>query len=516
MFRAIVAISLAAASLAAGDFGKITQHKVGLIVARPPDVLLRGKSIAVRIEAGERSFTEGQTLVANLQSALAAEFTPSPKPDSTVALTVTAWSAPKPQFETLTESRNVKVGKKTVMLFGKATEVDDIQLRNVPVKYFFASGSLTVAGTTTDQSGTVLDTFQAPTEYKLRQEMEVNGVSNNRSVPTFDQLRLSLVLNATRLVARRYIKTNETLEARLAVDKELRDGNELAMAGQWDRAIAQWNGAALKKNQGDRLFNMAVGYEALAYAKYDKTRDVTEAAPLFTKAIELYGKAIQVDPEEKYFRQARERVGELEKNFTRAQSHKEADEREKKQLTEELLRRRQEEQRKKLEEQAKLDEERRRKESEEAALRDTRPDSPAETTFRNITRARLKSRAHPPTEAEQADLARGGVDTFRLQPLEARRVVFQESTRIGTLVKATGEYKQVFSELAGDGTITAAERESLSGLAQALKLSSEDIDPLEGTFTFKDLTKAAPPPPVNAAKPPGVKPIIPSYTPKKK
>ena len=54
----------------------------------------------------------------------------------------------------------------------------------------------------------------------------------------------------------------------------------MARAGKWDDALNQWVGVTMKKNASDRIFNMAVANEMLAYAKYRSTQDMPRCPDL--------------------------------------------------------------------------------------------------------------------------------------------------------------------------------------------------------------------------------------------
>ena len=58
----------------------------------------------------------------------------------------------------------------------------------------------------------------------------------------------------------------DPVEALLAVDGDLKPGNRLAEAGQWDGALAAWKRPQLKGDkEASRVHNLGVGHEALAY-----------------------------------------------------------------------------------------------------------------------------------------------------------------------------------------------------------------------------------------------------------
>ena len=62
------------------------------------------------------------------------------------------------------------------------------------------------------------------------------------------------------------VASSEAVPALLAVDGELKAGNRLAEAGDFERALAEWNRRPFKGDkEAARLHNVGVAHEALAY-----------------------------------------------------------------------------------------------------------------------------------------------------------------------------------------------------------------------------------------------------------
>lgn len=100
--------------------------------------------------------------------------------------------------------------------------------------------------------------------------------------------------------------TADPVEALLAVDGELKDGNRLADAGLWKEALGAWERKTFKGDkEAARLHNTGVAHEALAYALPPESPE--HRAALDTAA-DLYKKALALDPGEKYFSPPIERI----------------------------------------------------------------------------------------------------------------------------------------------------------------------------------------------------------------
>jgi hypothetical protein len=98
----------------------------------------------------------------------------------------------------------------------------------------------------------------------------------------------------------------EPVEALLAVNGELKDGNRLALDGLYKEALEAWSRRRFKGDtEAARLHNLGVGYEALAYGipPWD-----TEHKDLLEKAKDHFERARTLDPDEKYFAPPLERV----------------------------------------------------------------------------------------------------------------------------------------------------------------------------------------------------------------
>ncbi len=291
----------------------------------------------------------------------------------------------------------------------------------------------------------------------------------------------------------------------------LRPGNDAAKGGDWAGALKLWDSAKMKKKdeEGDRIFNIAAANEALAYDTYAKQQNPDEAEPQFAKALELYEQARQLDPKEKYITQSSGRLQRARANIENAKKQYAAQ-----QLAAlEALKQAEDKQKELDAEKLKAEAERMKKEAEEKALWDPRPDSQSEAVFRNVARAKFKTLPVPVAAEEAGKLQTMGGMAFKLQPNEAKRVVLQEKKWREEIDSKLAMYKESFSALVSDKTVSAEERTMLAQVSQNLGLGEDDTKGVESQFQFTEPGKTPPPAPKAAAAKAPPKPVVPQPKP---
>ena len=125
--------------------------------------------------------------------------------------------------------------------------------------------------------------------------------------PTPGELRANLFNKAIHQIVAELVVTDETIEVFLARGKGMDAGVKDAEAGLWTRALEAWETATpLPKPVEDayRLYDVGVAYEALGYA----SADPQTAMKYLSQASINYGKAIDSNPGEKYFREPQKRI----------------------------------------------------------------------------------------------------------------------------------------------------------------------------------------------------------------
>ncbi len=489
----------------AGDLGKIHRNVVTINVARPPEVLLRGKTIAIKSVPGA-AHDDPRGLEQEISRALSDTYTPSPaSPDMTLTLAVSNYQRVAARVEHATERRGVKV-KKTVknIITGKPMVVETTEMQDVVVSYWVGQGSLAANISVQTAAGFPLDNnFSPKVEYAQKIEIAEGRTPKNRA-PTPQESLAELHRKIAGEVAKRYVRTTEPLKVMLAMDDPLHAGNDRAMQGRWTEALALWTAVAPNsKIQADRLYNMGVANEALAYAAYAASGNIDSAEAHYQQAIQSYLEASKLDPGEKYFQDAKDRCERLRTNYARAKEQRDAIQRQAIVTEIQEQQRAAEEEARKAEEEARKQREAEQKEKDKAELTSNRPDSPDEAEFRNITRLKLRSQPGKPSALYAAQLNENGQRTYKLTAVQSQRVVGQEIERLDHLQ----EYRDTFKELiARDKTIDRPRRDSLTKLAARYTLTPDEVKSIESEFQFKDLT--APLPATTAeTKPAAPKPV---------
>jgi hypothetical protein len=305
MRRRILAALIAALALAPrvdAKFG-MSKTKVMLPRLRPPESPLMAESVAVDVKAGGAEITQdflalvrGQVEGALRSSGVYEVVDRGRDADALVRIRLETIHA-EVRDEIRMETQRVKVGERGEWDDKKKKTVykDVYADRQVPVTWRVADGSLSasveVEGPdgphTTDAGGSYHDQFkttdtmppEATDESSLRRFLVQQTAARAIGVVTF---------------------APDPVEALLAVNGELKDGNRYAEAGLWEQALESWSRKTYKGGtEAARLHNVGVGHEALAYKFPPYT---PEHRSQLEQARDLYRQAQALDPDEKYFR----------------------------------------------------------------------------------------------------------------------------------------------------------------------------------------------------------------------
>jgi tetratricopeptide (TPR) repeat protein len=305
---------LASTGAGAQSFGTLVfKDKVTLMRKLPAAVHLTGTTIKVKVTGHDNQ----SDLIHDMQGLLETELLkddPQLRADETSAATIiscqiTSFAHPQPTVTTRPSLVAGKNGSKT-QTFTRVT------------------GDLSVAFQARSSSGQTLASDNVHAKYDKEFDSNGNNASNgikgtvssawsrvtgsegseDLNPPTDAELRGKLIQDAVRQIAEHIVNTKETVEVYLAEKKgALDDGDKLAQAGLWQRALEAYETAPpLPKAQDDayRLYNIGVAYEALAYAAEDEK----SAMKYLDEAAIDYGKAIDQKPAEKYFLQPQKRI----------------------------------------------------------------------------------------------------------------------------------------------------------------------------------------------------------------
>jgi hypothetical protein len=305
MRRPVLALTLLAATAVApsvvAKFG-ISKTKVVLPRVRPPETPLLAETVSVDVRSAspEVSGSYVSLVRGRLEEALRAgdlyRTVERSKADASLRVTLDNLRA-EVRDEIRMEKKYVKIGERQEWNDKKKKmETKDVYGdREEPVSWRIADGSLSASvevdgpdgPRSTDTGGSYHDQFK--TSERIPPE-----------AATEESLRRFLVQQAADRAAAAVTFSPDPVEALLAVNGELKDGNRLAEQGLFEQALEAWGGRTYKGDtEAARLHNVGVGHEALAYKFPPYT---PEHRSHLEQARELYRKAQALDPDEKYFR----------------------------------------------------------------------------------------------------------------------------------------------------------------------------------------------------------------------
>lgn len=304
----VAATAAAVAPAALAKFG-ISKTRVILPRLRPPESPLMAETVAVEVKADSSDVAGSQlSLVrSRVEDALRASglyrLVDRPRDaDAVLRVTLSDLRA-EVRDEVRLETRRVKIGERQ--------EWDDKKKKNVtkdvygdrqePVSWRIADGSLAAVVEVTSPDGT--RTSDAGGSY--HRQFKVDGGVPPEAA-TEESLKAFLVqASADRAIASATFAP-DPVEALLAVNGELKAGNQLAEAGHFEQALEEWSRHTYKGDtEAARLHNVGVAHEALAYGMPPYT---PEHRTELEQAKDLYLKAQALDPGEKYFREPSARI----------------------------------------------------------------------------------------------------------------------------------------------------------------------------------------------------------------
>jgi hypothetical protein len=201
------------------------------------------------------------------------------------------------------EDKHVKIGERKEWDEKKQKEVtrDVYGYRKQPVNQKLATGRIDARVRVTTPAG--------PREADAGSSYDERYDENDHLPPeaySEDSLERLLVEQAAAHAVAAVCFSPEPVQAMLAVDGELKAGNQLAQTGQFEPALAEWSRRSFKGDtEAARLHNVGVAHEAIAYKL---PVDSPEHRQRLEQAAESYRQARQLDPGEKYFAEPIQRV----------------------------------------------------------------------------------------------------------------------------------------------------------------------------------------------------------------
>jgi hypothetical protein len=272
----------------------------------PPRVYIMGTAINIRVTS---QVSKGTTYTGQLASTLESELLSQDnrlKPESNNPETIISCEITRLDAGEKWETRQTKESRKT----GERQEWNQKKQKyetkpiyqdvDVTRNYKVINGSISVSYQVKDvRTGAILDSDSFPLVY-LKEFLDGNGS------PSMNSVENDLVRKVALTIVPRLTPTNEPVKILLSKGK-LENIAKLGEAGLWQKMVEGFEMMeALKKPQDDayRLYNIGVGYEALAY----QAEDLQTTKKFLDKASILYNQAIEMKPDEKYFREPQTRI----------------------------------------------------------------------------------------------------------------------------------------------------------------------------------------------------------------
>jgi hypothetical protein len=304
---AALAVLVALAPGAQAKFG-ISKTKVTLKRTRPPEIILLGDTVTVEVTGRARAVTDRQldSIRQRVEDAISADASKRLVPrgaDNVVRVSVDDFEA-RVNDNVTYENKYVKIGERQEWDDKKKKMVtkDVYGNRNEPVRVRTARGRIGAHVEATTPSGPRTADAGASYQDEFKGEVRIPEPASSES-----SLEHYLVERAGEHAAATVSFSPDPVEALLAVDGDLKDGNRLAQAGLWKEALGNW--VDRKPFKGDkeaaRMHNIGVAHEALAYAL---PIDGPEHRAELAQAQDFYKKALALDPGEKYFTEPMQRI----------------------------------------------------------------------------------------------------------------------------------------------------------------------------------------------------------------
>ncbi len=304
---AVVSLALAFSVTAQAKFG-MSKTRVTLNRVRPPDILLVGDTASLDVSSRARSVAERDLDVIRrrVEQGISADRSKrlvEKGGDSVVHVVVEDLEA-RINNDITYEMKYMKVGERQEYDSKKKAYVtkDVYENRNVAVPVRRVKGRID-AHVEVEQGGRPAKA-DAGASYENEFKGEVRYPEQASSESSLEDF---LVQRSADHAAATVTYSPDPVEALLAVDGELKNGNILAQSGMWREALGKW--VDQKPMKGDkeaaRMHNIGVAHEALAYAL---PIDSPEHQKELEEARDSYRKALALDTSEKYFQEPNQRI----------------------------------------------------------------------------------------------------------------------------------------------------------------------------------------------------------------
>jgi hypothetical protein len=195
----------------------------------------------------------------------------------------------------------------------KRTVRQDKQYHEITERFKVMSWSMNVSYQAKDmRSGSIIDSAN------LSEKSQSEYLDGNNA-PFLHQIEEQMLQGIIGKITKRLTPTVEQVEVLLAKDK-LENASKRGQAGLWSQMLEMLETMPQLSNPQDdayRIYNIGVAYEAMAYG----SEDLVGTTQNLEKAAVHYKKAIEMRPEEKYFREPQSRIQTAIKQYKELESN---------------------------------------------------------------------------------------------------------------------------------------------------------------------------------------------------
>jgi hypothetical protein len=307
IFCIVVFINYAPITLA--QFSNWSGQKIEATLKRkrPPEYFVIGAGVKLQIESqipGGREFIG--LLKARLESGLFAQDSrlrsEESAPETVIVCNITRIDANDNGWEQRTEKEYKKTGQHTEYNEKKRKYETKDDWNYVPVtkRYKIVKGGVSISYHAKDaKTGATLDAHNIQANFS-REYLDGNGA------PSDHEARETLINSAVEQLAARLTPTTELVKVYLPRGK-VEDFSKFGQSGLWEKmreGVEKLGTLPKSSDEAYRQYGVGIANEALAYQE----PKVEEAVKLLEEAGVNYNKALELKPDEKYFREPLARI----------------------------------------------------------------------------------------------------------------------------------------------------------------------------------------------------------------
>lgn len=469
--------------LQAGDFSRSFGRGdvVKFVTPKLPVFYTGAKRVAVLVDDAPPGFPV-QQLSAAIEQRLSTDFSITPSsPDLTFRIRV-FFEVPKAEISSRNETVKVQTGTRPAVdangnprtnAAGQQLAEPVYENKDLPVELWQGSGRLSLQVEVFGPEPRAIDGFSPSHSFSKRIVVAADGVAqvDRSQLPNETQITDALIQTVAEPFLARYCRQKETLEVRLAVDEELRQGNELAKVGQWPKAVELWLATEPKKFPGDRLHNIGTAYESTFYELYWRDEPAAKLELVLAQARKYHDDAIVRDPKEKQHRTAQDRLALAQSLVQRMKSTTPPPP----PPTSTSIFQTQG---------ATASPQQALQQATQQPAQQLAQQAPLANEFRQLVRMRIRNLTVTP-DNERPNLEATAMQAFQLTKEEAQKLMDDEINPWLKIRENLLIYKATFDAFNADQKIARDERQILRGLSSRLKLNQEDLKLVEipGQFT---------------------------------